>query len=137
MVITGTLVVATLSLLTGTITATVVDREHSNAHAWLQTASDMLYARDPLHCDEATRADIIAAYQTTVRETENPEDWPQANIKVIDLRFWHYARDPSTNGVAEGWVTDQCTTKLQRVTLQVSDPSGEIVEEVEVVIGGE
>lgn len=137
MVITGTLVVATLSLLTGTIGASAIDRDHSNAHAWLQTASDMLYAREPVHCDEASRTAIIAAYQATIQETENPEHWPQGGIRVIDLRFWHYARNPATNGVAEGWVTDQCTTKLQRVTLQVTDPTGDIIEQVEVVIGGD
>jgi hypothetical protein len=129
--------VATLSLLTGTIGATALDRDHSNAHAWLQTASDMLYAREPVHCDEMSRDDIIAAYQQTIQETENPEHWPQGNIRITDLRFWHYGRDTATNGVEEGWFIDRCTTKLQRITLQVRDEGGKIIENVEVIIGGD
>ena len=145
-VLMGLVLVGTMSLLTGTIGASRIDRDHSNAHAWLQTASDMLYAREPEHCDstlttaadiEARRQAIMAEYRDTIQETENPEHWPQSNIQVVDLRFWHYARDPSTNGVDEGWVADRCTTKLQLVKLRVRDVSGEIIEEVEVIIGGE
>ena len=142
----GIVGVATMTLLTSTITASRLDRDHSNAHAWLQTASDMLYAREPEHCDETLttasaienrRQEIMTEYRATIQETENPEHWPQANIQIVDLRFWHYARNPSTNGVEEGWVTDQCTTKLQLVKLRVRDVSGDIIEEVEVIIGGE
>jgi type II secretory pathway pseudopilin PulG len=145
-VLMGLTVVATMSLLTTTVGASRLDRDHSNAHAWLQTASDMLYARMPADCDEtltvpadieAKRQEIMAEYRQTIQETQNPEDWPQGNIEIIDLLFWHYARDASTNGVQEGWVTDRCTTKLQLVELRVSDESGDIIEEVEVIIGGE
>jgi Tfp pilus assembly protein PilV len=145
-VLMGLVLVATMSLLTTTISASRLDRDHSNAHAWLQTASDMLYAREPEHCDETLttasaienkRQEIIAEYRATVQETENPEHWPQGNIEVVDLRFWHYARSSSTNGVEEGWVADRCTTKLQLVKLRVRDEGGDIIEEVEVIIGGE
>ena len=43
----GLVVGGTMTLLGTTIRASRLDRDHSNAHAWLQTASDMLYARDP------------------------------------------------------------------------------------------
>jgi hypothetical protein len=150
-VLMGTVVVGTMSLLTTTIGATSTNRDHSNAHAWLQTASDMLYAREPENCEaeddlgnaftpaqiDAQRAGIIALYQATVESTENPEDWPDGNIEVIDLLFWHYGRDASTNGVDEGWYADRCTTRLQLIKLRVRNPSGNIIEEVEVIIGGE
>ena len=145
-VLMGLTVVATMSLLTATVGASRLDRDHSNAHAWLQTASDMLYAREPVDCDEtltvpadieARRQAIMTEYRNTIRETENPEDWPEGNIEIIDLLFWHYARDASTNGVQEGWVTDRCTTKLQLVELRVRDQTGDIIEEVEVIIGGD
>lgn len=143
-VIMGTIIVGTMSLLTTTIGATRTNRDHSNAHAWLQTASDMLYARELERCDGSAtappmsvqRADIMAAYQITVRETKNPEGWGDSNIEVIDLDFWHFAR-AADNSVEEDWVQDKCTTDLQRVGLRVREPNGEIVEEVEVVIGGE
>jgi len=144
-VLTGLVVVAVLSLLTTTISASRLDRDHSNAHAWLQTASDMLYARAPEHCDETLtdpadietkRQAIIAEYRDTVRETENPEHWPQSNIEVIDLFFWHY-EGAGANGVVEGWFHDKCTTTLQLVELRVRDEGGDIIEEVEVIIGGD
>ena len=150
-VLMGTVVVGTLSLLTTTIGATSTNRDHSNAHAWLQTASDMLYAREPIYCVgvnasnapltpaeiNAQRTSIMAAYQATVQSTENPEGWPIGNIKVIDLLFWHYGRNSTTNGVDEGWYADRCTTRLQLIKLSVRNPDGDIIEEVEVIIGGE
>lgn len=150
-VLMGTVVVGTLSLLTTTIGATSTNRDHSNAHAWLQTASDMLYARDPIQCERVDTSNnpftptqindqrtlIINAYQATVQSTENPEDWPDPNIEVVDLLFWHYGRNAATNGVDEGWYHDRCTTRLQLIKLRVSNPAGDIIEEVEVIIGGE
>ena len=141
----GTVIVGMMTLLTSTIKASRLDRDHSNAHAWLQTASDMLYAREPHSCDGSPTAElmsvqkaaIIADYQNTVRQTENPEQWSAQNIKVVNLLFWHYARNATTNGVEEGWYDNRCTTKLQLVKLQVRSDAGEIIEEVEVVIGGE
>jgi Tfp pilus assembly protein PilV len=150
-VLMGTVIVGTMSLLTTTIGATSTNRDHSNAHAWLQTASDMLYAREPIYCVgvdasnnpltpaqiDAQRASIIAAYQATVQSTENPEDWPDGNIQVVDLLFWHYGRNVTTNGVDEGWYHDRCTTRLELIKLRVRNPAGDIIEEVEVIIGGE
>jgi prepilin-type N-terminal cleavage/methylation domain-containing protein len=140
-VLMGTVIVGTMSLLTTTIGATSTNRDHSNAHAWLQTASDMLYAREPIPCDalvsDLNRGFIIGEYQATVQSTENPEEWPDGNILVTDLLFWHYGRNVTTNGVDEGWYIDRCTTRLQLIKLRVSNPAGDIIEEVEVIIGGE
>lgn len=143
-VLMGLVVVGTMTLLGSTIKASRLDRDHSNAHAWLQTASDMLYARDPVQCDasspialESQRQAIMSEYRKTVRLTQNPENWPADKIDVVDLLFWHYARNPSTNGVDEGWYNYRCTTKLQLVKLRVRSEAGEIIEEVEVIIGGE
>ncbi len=144
-VLMGSVIGAGLTLLTGTIAGTALDRDHSNAHAWLQTGADMLYAREPENCDpslttaaqiEARRQAIMGAYQTTIRQTDNPESWPEANIEVIDLWYWHYARG-TNNTPNEGWVKDMCTTDLQRLLLRVRNTDGRIVEEVEVIIGGD
>lgn len=140
----GTVVAATMTMLTGTVTATRLNRDHSNAHAWLQTASDMLYARELERCSgdalappmSVQRAAIMADYQQTVRETQNPEGWASSNIEVISLDFWHFQK-AADHSVEESWATDRCTTDLQRVGLRVREPNGEIVEEVEVVIGGD
>jgi type II secretory pathway pseudopilin PulG len=142
-VLLGMVVVSTLSLLGGTINGTSLNRDHANAHAWLQTAADMLYARELERCDPASsvpmatqRLAIMAAYETTVRETENPAAWSPSNIEVIDLEFWHIAIAPD-RGIEEAWVEDRCTTDLQKVALRVRAEDGRIVEEVEVIIGGE
>lgn len=136
-------VVSTMSLLGGTIHATALNRDHANAHAWLQTAADMLYARELERCDPTSsvpmttqRLAIMGQYETTVQETENPEAWSPGNIEVTDLEFWHIAIAPD-DSLEEDWVTDRCTTDLQKVRLQVRAEDGRIVEEVEVIIGGD
>ena len=133
----GTVVVATMTALTASISASSLDRDHANAHAWLQTAADTLYARDLITCDAQPLADITAAYQTTVQSTHNPEDWAAANIEVIGLEYWRYEFDLATNQETSGWGTicDSPETNLQKVELRVRADDGRIVEEVEVVIG--
>jgi len=144
-VLLGMVVAATLTSLTVTINASALDRDHANAHAWLQTGADMLYARDPIECDSVdefgnplTLADIQAAYQNTVRQTDNPEDWAPSNITVTSLEFWSIYIDPATGQGTEAWLTS-CNaeaTNLQKVSLRVTAEDGKIVEEVEVIIGG-
>ncbi len=142
-VLLGMVVAATLTALTTTISASSLDRDHANAHAWLQTAADMLYARDIRQCDPAqpAAAEIaasIAEYQETVENTENPEGWPAANIKVTGLEWWRIDVDPSTGLGTESWgsICDSGDTNLQKVGLRVRATDGRIVEEVEVIIGG-
>ena len=142
-VLLGMVVVGTMSLLVGTISGSALDRDHANAHAWLQTGADMLYARELERCDPDSavpittqRLTIMDAYETTVRETANPADWAPTNIEVIDLEFWHIAIAPDKS-LEEDWVTDRCTTDLQKIGLRVRADDGRIVEEVEVIIGGD
>jgi prepilin-type N-terminal cleavage/methylation domain-containing protein len=142
-VLMGLVVVPTMSLLIGTIKATALDRDHANAHAWLQTAADMLYARELDRCDPNSsvpiatqRLAIMDSYETTVRETQNPSGWAAKNIEVVDLEFWHIIK-AADDSLEEDWVTDRCTTDLQKVELRVRADDGRIVEEVEVIIGGD
>lgn len=143
-VLLGMVAAATLTGLTATINASALDRDHANAHAWLQTAADMLYARDPIECDSVdsygnpmSLDDIKAAYQYTVRQTDNPEDWGANNITVTDLQFWSIYIDTNGQG-SEAWLTtcNSEATNLQKVALRVTAEDGRIVEEVEVIIGG-
>jgi len=141
-VLLGTVVAATLTALTTTITASALDRDHANAHAWLQTAADMLYARELDQCDPAVApateiADTIAEYQSTVQQTDNPEGWSAANIRVVDLEWWSIDIDPVTGVGTEAWGSqcDSGDTNLQKIELRVTAEDGRIVEEVEVIIG--
>ena len=141
-VLMGMVVGATVTTLSVTINASATDRDHANAHAWLQTAADVLYARELVSCDElgdpATEiAKITAAYESTIQQTENPEDWGSGNIDIYDLQFWHVDMDPTTKLTVEGWGSkcDSGDTNLQRIGIEVRSESGEIVEQVEVIIG--
>ena len=142
-VLLGTIVSATLAGLTTTIKASAIDRDHANAHAWLQTAADMLYARDLINCgtkdplDPANDMALIAAeYEATVQQTENPEGWSNSNISIIGIEWWSIE---IVNGIGtEAWgpECDEPDTSLQKIELQVTAEDGRIVEEVEVIIDG-
>lgn len=141
-VLIGLVIGATLSTLQVTILASGNDRDHSNAHAWLQTAADVLYARPLEPCGPAdaiaTNKDaIISTYEATLQQTQNPEDWPDTNIEIYDLQFWHINIDPVTKFTEEGWgdLCDTSDTNLQRIGIEVRSAGGEIVERVEVIIG--
>ncbi len=141
--ILGTVVAATLTGLITVITASSLDRDHANAHAWLQTSADMLYARELDQCnpsaDPATEiSDTIAEYESTIRQTDNPEGWDPTNIDVIGLEWWSIDIDSTTGVGTEAWgtVCDSGDTNLQRVTIQVQAEDGRVVEQVEVIIGG-
>ena len=143
-VLMGLVIGATVSLLQVTISASGTDRDHSNAHAWLQTGADVLYARPLVPCAPdaidsmaTNKADIMSAYATTLQQTDNPEDWPDGNIEIYDLQFWHINMDPVTKFTEEGWgnLCDTSDTNLQRIGIEVRSKNGEIVERVEVIIG--
>lgn len=140
-VLLGTVVSATLTGLIVVITASAADRDHANAHAWLQTGADMLYARDLDECDPAIAsateiANTMAEYESTVQQTDNPEGWGAGNILVTNVEWWRIDIDPVTGVGTEAWgtVCDSVDTNLQRVSLRVTSESGRIVEEVEVII---
>jgi len=141
-VLLGTVILSTVSLLRVTISASGTDRDHSNAHAWLQTGADVLYARPLVHCGPADAAAtnkdmIIDTYEATLQQTENPEAWPDGNIGIYELQFWHINIDPVTKFTEEGWgdLCDTSDTNLQRIGIEVRSASGKIVERVEVIIG--
>ncbi len=140
--ILGTVAAATLTGMIVVITASSLDRDHANAHAWLQTSADILYARDLDECDPLVDPvteidDTIAAYQDTIRQTDNPEGWDPSNISVVGLEWWSIDVDSSTGVGTEAWGTtcDSGDTNLQRVSIQVQAEDGRIVEQVEVIIG--
>ena len=141
-VLMGLVITATMSLLRVTVMASSTDRDHSNAHAWLQTGADVLYARELRPCEPAgataiNKAVIIESYEETLQQTDNPEEWPDGNIKIYDLQFWHINMDPVTKFTEEGWgdLCDSLDTNLQRIGIEVRSETGEIVERVEVIIG--
>lgn len=139
-VLIGTIVVSTLGALRVSVVSGAIHRDHANAHAWLQSASDVLYALEREDCDtllpDGGKSQIIATYQPVVDAVANPENWTNSQIKVVGLEFWN-ASDTDGDGIVEyrfGPVCqDSINLSLQRVTLEVRSPSGKIIEQVELV----
>ena len=87
-VLLGLGVTAMLGTLMVTIQASATERDHANAHAWLQTASDALYRVQRMQCgtDGAVGDEqaVRAFYQQEIRDlADNPEGWPDANLEVV------------------------------------------------------
>lgn len=139
-VLIGTAVVSTLGALRISVIGGTVHRDHANAHAWLQSASDVLYASEKEDCDVAEadggRSDIIDSYQPVVDAVANPEGWSNSQIRVVDLEFWN-ATDTDADGIVEyrfgGTCQDSINLSLQRVVLEVRSPDGRIIEQVELI----
>ncbi len=139
-VLIGTAVVATLGALRISVIGGTIHRDHANAHAWLQSASDVLYASEKEDCDtslsDGGKSTIMATYQPVLDMVANPEGWTNSQIKVVDLEFWN-ATDTDGDGIVEYRFGDVCqdsiNLSLQRVTLEVRSPDGRIIEHVELV----
>jgi type II secretory pathway pseudopilin PulG len=139
-VLIGTAVVSTLGALRISVIGGAVHRDHANAHAWLQSASDVLYASEKEDCDtslsDGGKSLIIGTYQPVVDAVANPEGWKNTQIRIVDLEFWN-ATDTDGDGIVEyrfGSVCqDSINLALQRITLEVRSPDGRIIEEVELV----
>jgi hypothetical protein len=141
-VLIGMTVGATLTALSTTIMASTFNQRHANAHAWLQTSADMLYASPLGQCtgdtiDMVENAAIRERYEGILQQTQNPEGWPSSNLDVIDLFYWNVDLDPVTSQMVEGWSyrCDTASTNLQQLRIEVRAPDGSIVEQVEVIIG--
>ncbi len=138
-VLLGVVAVATLVTLTTSTKGSAVARDHANAHAWLQTATDVLYGKELQDCGtladspavaSAKAEEVAAAYEAIVRLTSNPEDWAPSQISVVrPVLFWDGVDEYQSTCYDDGGIT------LQLITLQVRRPDGRIVESVQVVKG--
>ena len=139
--LTGLLVTGTLTLMNSTILASTLQRDHANAHAWLQSASDRLYSTDKLSCDPsapgAGESAVRAAYDLTIDAVPNPSGWTDSQIRIVPpVEFWN-AADANGDATAEFFFGSECHDgdglSLQRIELEVVSPSGAIIETVEIV----
>lgn len=137
----GLLVTGVLQLLTSSIHAGTLQRDHANAHAWLQSASDRLYAIDKEPCDAALADNgesyVRSVYDAAVDAVANPEGWTDSQIRVVPpVEFWN-ATDTNGDQVSEFFFGSDCHDAdgltLQRIELEVVSTSGTIIEAVEIV----
>jgi hypothetical protein len=130
-VLLGTVVIGTLAGLRATILASTLDRDHANAHAWLQSAADLLYGEDRVDCGTQAASNLTAvkaAYQAIAQTAFNPEGWPVSNIEVYEVEFW--------NGTTYGDTCyDDLGINLQLVKIRARDNDDRIIETVELVKG--
>ena len=132
-VLLGTGVIAMLSTLDVTIQASATERDHANAHAWLQTASDVLYGLERYDCGTVTAADELGVrtlYETEMKSiATNPEGWPADNIRVVPpVLFWD-------GEFYQSVCYDDQNINLQLITIEVRNLENKIVETVQVVKG--
>lgn len=121
-----------LTALTVTVSASATERDHANAHAWLQTAADVLYGEQRIDCGTIASSDpvtVFNAYNAAVKSTSNPEGWDSSRIRVTPpVLFWDGDTYQST-------CYDDENINLQLITIEVRNPNDEIVETVQVVKG--
>ena len=140
-VLLGTVVVAVLTTIRASVTASALNRDHANAHAWLQTATNVLYGSERVDCGTELdtpaqfalkQNEVWSSYDSIAKGTSaaNPEGWPAAQISVVfPVEFWDGDSYQSVK------CYDDFDINLQLITLQVAAPDGRIVESVQMVKG--
>lgn len=135
-------VVAVMSGLYASVTATVVDRDHALAFSWLNAGADAVHniARVPCTADGSGRTDAISAYDAAARTTTPPPGWSVngATISVTNVEYLGRASVDSefewgTTWCFEGTGFDASPLYTQRVSLEVRSPDGTIIETMQMV----
>lgn len=138
-VLIGTVVAGSMATLRTATIASTVHRDHSNGHAWLQTASDILYASPKVGCDATQadngEADVRAAYNAVVDAVPHPQDWQNWQIRIVPpVQFWN-ASNLDADPDIEYYFGSECdpSLTLQLVEIEVRNVDGNIIESVEIV----
>ena len=142
-VLLGTVAAATLGALRTTIIGIRIERDHAKAYQWLQSANGVLQASERVGCDFDPVADapftsgeekMRLTYQDIVRtDVVNPPTWEDRQLTVLPpVKIWDGTQywDPD---LAPKSCYDPDGFLLQLITMEVTNPSGEIIETIEVV----
>jgi Tfp pilus assembly protein PilV len=138
-VLMGGVVAGTMATLRATIMSGAIHRDHSNAHGWLQSASDILYAApktacNPLAADKGEAA-VRAAYDLVIDSVPNPQNWQDWQIRVVGtVKFWNAANIDADPDI-ENFFGSGCdpSLALQLIEIEVKSTSGRIIETVSIV----
>jgi len=137
----GGIVAGAMTAMQSTIVAGSLHLDHSVAHGWLQSASDVLYAEDKTVCDASApdpaldRQNIITQYETALHSVPVPQDWQNWQIAVTDLQFWN-SFPPAAGSIERTFgfaTTCEAGLELQLVEIEVRNPQHEVIETVEIV----
>jgi hypothetical protein len=132
-------VAGTMAALRATTIAGTFHRDHANAHAWLQSASDILYAAPKVDCNgtlgDNGEAATRAAYDLVVDSVPHPQNWANWQIRIVPpVQFWN-AGNLDADPDIEYYFGSGCdpSLTLQLVKLEVRNVDGAIIEGVEIV----
>jgi prepilin-type N-terminal cleavage/methylation domain-containing protein len=127
----GTVTVAMLTTLRISVKASALDRDHINSHAWLQTATDILYGDERVDCGTVAAADenaVFTAYDLVVQGAPKPLNWNGTIEIVRPILFWN-------GDVYTSTCYDDMGINLQLITLRVKGPDNKIIESIQIVKG--
>jgi len=137
----GICVVAVLAGMRATISATVIDRNHAVAFAWLQAASDEIYETPRVPCTSG-QALAQSSYEAAAKSVPVPPVWSgtAAKIEVTNVEYLgrvtvDSAFEWGASFCFEGAGTEYEDSPLytQRVTLRASSPDGSMAQTLEMV----
>ncbi|MGH9133460.1 MAG: type IV pilus modification PilV family protein [Ilumatobacteraceae bacterium] len=133
-VVSGSMVTLRATILSGTI-----QRDHANAHGWLQSASDVLYAHPKQACDPSSpdfgHQAIVDEYDAVIDAVANPQGWKDWQIRVVaPIKFWNSGQLDADPDV-EFFFGSDCdpSLTLQLIVIEVRSTNGKIIESVEIV----
>lgn len=130
-VLLGIATVGTLAAVRVTVIGSRLERDHSRAQVWLQSAIETLDRTPRVGCDPVSgvptdpRGDYEAAIQAGAPAIPDWAANPQ--LRVTSVSFW----DGTTYQTLT--CSDDAGFLLQLVRIVVTNPDGEIVEDVEVI----
>jgi prepilin-type N-terminal cleavage/methylation domain-containing protein len=135
-VLIGLAVVGMLTAVRATVIGTRVERDHSKAQQWLQSAVGVIEAQDFASCDPMVinGAAVEAAYQAAIDHpttgAKRPYGFAGATIDVKTPQVWNGTQfvDFDTQTVCY----DQSRLRQQRVVIEVRHPNG-IFEGLEMI----
>lgn len=133
-VLVGGVVLGSMATLRASTIAGTLHRDHSNGHAWLQTASDILYAAPKVGCASG-ETNVRAAYNAVVDGVPHPQDWQDWQIRIVPpVEFWN-AGNLDADPDVEYFFGSDCdpSLNLQLVEIEVRNIDGRIIETVEIV----
>lgn len=136
-VLLGIVVVGVLAALRTTVIATKLERDHAKAQQWLQSAGQVIEDDSFGDCRSnnipQSHTDVLAAYQSKIRaDAQAPDGWNPTQLTVVSpIDVWNGAQWIQYTTATDCF--DDYGLKLQRITVRVLSPDGDILEEVQVV----
>ena len=133
-VLLGTAVIGTLTAVRTTIISADIERDHSKAEQWLQSAAGIIESTDFAECtNPATdESGILAQYQNAINLQSAAPFGFQGLVQVLaPLEVWNgtefvpFGAQPSCY--------DDVLVRLQLVTIEVKSTDGGVVEQLEIV----